>query len=81
MGCNCNAELTLSECDLMIMYANDPNKGVFIYFIGKEGLKFAKVRKGETPNDAAIRSNFINDSGQIEWFSVKEHPCGQIKRK
>lgn len=80
MACNCNAKIKPSECDLMRLYANDPNGGVFIYFIGKEGLKFAKVRKGESPNEAAQRNSFINENNQIEWFSPKEHPCGQIKQ-
>lgn len=82
MACNCNAEIKLSDCDLMRIYANDPNNNTFIYFVDAVGsVRFAHVKSGENPNQVAERKGFINQNGEIEWFSVKEHPCGKLKSK
>lgn len=76
MACNCNKELTYSECELMKKKHNDKdNSFIYHYFNDERGLTFAHVPKGRNPNDIAIERGFFNDKNQLEWFHTNEHPC------
>lgn len=75
--CNCSKQVTETECTRLKKHLNDPEKRFFIYHIfdDKRGLKIAQVPPGKTPNEVAIERGFINESGNVEWFHVSEHPC------
>lgn len=74
--CNCSKPITLSECQQIKEFVNDPLKRFFIYNISDtEGLRVALVPKGINPNVIAIQRGFINENGEPEFYAVQEHPC------
>ena len=74
--CNCSKSITLSECDQLKDFNNDPLKRFFIYHISDEkGLMVAYVPKGENPNQIALERGFINKENEVEFYSTREHPC------
>lgn len=76
MACNCNKELTTSECYQMRKKNDDKNYTfIYHYFTDKRGLVFANVPKGANPNSIAEERGFYNDKNQLEWFYTNEHPC------
>lgn len=76
MACNCNKELTPSECSQMLKKHNDTRYTfIYHYFEDIRGLTFASVKKGENPNEVAARCGFYNKENKLEWFYTSEHPC------
>ena len=74
--CNCSKPITLSECQQIKEFVNDPLKRFFIYNISDtEGLRVALVPKEINPNEIAIQRGFIDQYGEPEWYNVSEHPC------
>jgi len=74
--CRCKAKITQSECDMLREFYRDGR--TFIFNIStKNGLRVAYVPKNMNPNQIAIDRGFFNDEGEIEWFSLIEHPCIQ----
>lgn len=74
--CNCSKVVTQTECQMLKEFNDDPLKRFFIYHISDEtGLEVAHVPEGQNPNQIALERGFKNESGQIEWFHISEHPC------
>lgn len=74
--CNCSKPITLSECQQIKEFVNDPLKRFFIYNISDtEGLRVALVPKEINPNEIAIQRGFITENGEPEWYNVAEHIC------
>lgn len=76
MACNCNKPITLTECQRLRKYNEDPQKRFFIYYISdSKGLVIAHVPNGVSPNKIALEREFFNSDGLLEWFNIKEHKC------
>lgn len=74
--CNCSKPITITECQRLKKYNNDPLKRTFIYYVDDyKGLQVAYVPKEKTPISIAIERNFYNSENQLEYYSIKEHPC------
>lgn len=74
--CNCSKPISQTDCQKLIECNRDPEKRLFIYHIfdDKRGLKIACV-SDRNPNDVAIERGFVDENGQPEWFTTREHPC------
>ncbi|NAW50782.1 hypothetical protein GNY06_05085 [Elizabethkingia argentiflava] len=74
MACNCSHPLKQDDCERIREHARDGRS--FIFHLFSDGvLSIAQVKKGENPNEIAEKQGFFNQEGQLEWFSVNEHPC------
>lgn len=75
--CNCSKSLTMTDCQRLRDFNNDPLKRFFIYHIfdDEKGLKIRHVPKDSNPNTIALENGFLDENGNPQWFRTNEHPC------